>query len=42
MRVEEVQGQYYIMGEVDLQVVGQGLLRALKEVGEAFIHELHE
>ncbi len=41
-RVEEVQGQSYVMGEVDLQVVEQRLLGVLQEISEAFIHELHE
>ncbi len=40
--VEVVQGQGCVMGEVDLQVVGQRLLGVLKEVSEAFVHELHE
>ena len=40
--VEVIEGEGYVMAEVDLDVVGEWQLGSFEEVGEAFVHELHQ
>ena len=40
--VEVIEGQGYIMAEVDLDVVGKWPLGSLEEVSKTFVHEFHQ
>ena len=40
MQVDQCQGN--VMGDVDLDVVGEGGRRALQESSEALLHQLHQ